>query len=282
MKISLCIGFLNKCNSIEGTYCMKSAKIAAILLALLTVSMLAGCNFDLEGQTEPVDQLILGTAADYAPFEFHTIIGGQDTIVGADIELAKKIADDMGKELVIKDIAFENLLTELNKGSVDLVISDMISSPERLGKADASDVYYRESNQRVVILKKNAETYTDFNSLEGAKLAVQKGSIQHEIAKAHLYDCEIIEVQAADDMLYRLAVGEVDALLLAGGMADSYVQSNTTLTVLAQEFPESEGCRVWVAKEDPQGLLEQINKTVDYVKLNNLYNGWLNKAAELN
>ena len=30
---------------------MKSAKIAAILLALLTVSMLAGCNFDLEGQS---------------------------------------------------------------------------------------------------------------------------------------------------------------------------------------------------------------------------------------
>ena len=108
---------------------MKSAKIAAILLALLTVSMLAGCNFDLEGQTEPVDQLILGTAADYAPFEFHAVIGGKDTIVGADIELAKKIAADMGKELVIKDIAFENLLTELKHRLLWKLESYALSEP---------------------------------------------------------------------------------------------------------------------------------------------------------
>ena len=261
---------------------MKSAKIAAILLALLTVSMLAGCNFDLEGQTEPVDQLILGTAADYAPFEFHAVIGGKDTIVGADIELAKKIAADMGKELVIKDIAFENLLTELNKGNVDLVISDMMVTPARMDEAEASDEYYCESDQKVVMLGKNSETYISFEALAGARLAVQKGSVQVEIAKAHLDECVLTELQSVDKMFYALASGEVDALLVSGDVADSYVASNANLTVLEQSFPESEGCRVWVAKEDPQGLLEQINKTIGYVKINNLYSGWLEEAAELN
>ncbi|MBR4875141.1 MAG: transporter substrate-binding domain-containing protein [Clostridia bacterium] len=261
---------------------MKSAKIAAILLALLTVSMLAGCNFDLEGQTEPVDQLILGTAADYAPFEFHAVIGGQDTIVGADIELAKKIAADMGKELVIKDIAFENLLSELNKGNVDLVISDMMATSARMEEAEASDEYYKESDQKVVMLKKNAETYTSFDALAGAKLAVQKGSVQVEVAKAHLDDCELVEIQAVDEMFYRLASGEVDVLLVSGNVADSHVAANTQLVVLDQAFPETEGGRVWVAKNDPQGLMEQINKTVDFVKINNLYSGWLEEAAALN
>lgn len=260
---------------------MKSARIAVILLAVLTVSLLCGCSLETLGQTNE-NQLILGTAADYAPYEFHTVIGGQDTIVGADIELAKKIAEDMDKELVIKDIAFENLLDELNNGSVDLVISDMVATPERTGKADASNEYHFESNQRVIFMKKNAEKYTDFASLAGAKLAVQKGSIQKEIAVAHLYDCEIIEIQSMDDMLYRLATGEVDALLVAGNTAESYVEANSNIVVLDQAFPESEGARVWVAKDDPKGLMEQINETVDYVKINNLYNGWLDDAAELN
>ncbi len=259
---------------------MKTAKIAAFLLALLTVSVLAGC--DMAAPEETADRLILGTAADYAPFEFHAVIGGQDTIVGSDIELARKIAADMGKELVIKDIAFENLLSELNKGSVDLVISDMVATPTRLGEADASNVYYSESDQRIVMLKKNAETYTNFNDLIGAKLAVQKGSVQLEIAKAHLYDCEIVEIQSADEMFYRLAIGEVDVLLVAGNVAESYVAANSNLVVLEQNFPESEGCRVWVAKDDPKGLLQQINTTIDYVKINNLYSGWLDKAATLN
>ena len=261
---------------------MKSAKIAAILLVLLTVSVLAGCNIDLETPVENVDQLIVGTSADYAPFEFHAIIGGQDIIVGSDIELAKKIAEDMGKELVIKDIAFENLLSELNKGSIDLVISDMMATSARLKDADASGEYYRESDQKIVMLKKNAEVYTSFDALADAKLAVQKGSVQVEIAKAHLDDCTLVEVMTVDEMFYRLASGEVDALLVSGNVADSHVAANTHLVMMDQTFPETEGGRVWVAKGDPQGLLEQVNRTIDYVKINNLYSAWLDKVAELN
>lgn len=260
---------------------MKSARIAVILLAVLTVSLLCGCDMEKLGQTNE-NQLILGTAADYAPYEFHAVIGGKDNIVGADIELAKKIAEGMGKELVIKDIAFENLLDELNKGNVDLVVSNMVTSAERLGKADASNEYYFESNQRVIFMKKNVEKYTDFASLAGAKLAVQKGSIQKEIATAHLYDCEIVEVQTLDDMLYRLATGEVDALLVAGNTAEKYAAENSNIVVMQQEFPESAGSCVWVQKDDPKGLMEQINQTVDYVKINNLFSGWLENAAELN
>ena len=285
MECARYIELVNKQQYIEGTYCMKTAKIWAILLALLTVSMLAGCSIDdmlNESETAQQEQLILGTSADYAPYEFHAVVGGQDTIVGADIELARKIAADMGKELVIEDIAFENLLTELNKGTVDLVISDMIATEERRADAEASNSYYSEYNQRVVILKKNAETYTDFNTLAGAKLAVQKGSVQLEIAKAHLDDCELVELQSAEDMFYRLAIGEVDAVLVAGSVADSYTAANTALVIMEQEFPEREGCSVWVAKDDPKGLMNQINQTVDYVKINNLYNDWLVLAAELN
>ena len=59
---------------------MKTARIyAMLLLAVLTVSMLAGCSAeDIEsiGKNNRENQIILGTSADYAPFEFHMVIGG--------------------------------------------------------------------------------------------------------------------------------------------------------------------------------------------------------------
>ncbi len=51
--------------------------------------------------------VILGVSADYAPLEFHATVDGSDTIVGADISLAKQIAKDMGVKLQIKEMGFD-------------------------------------------------------------------------------------------------------------------------------------------------------------------------------
>ena len=95
-------------------------KLTALFLAGITVATLGACTKE-EGQSgngsrnqEEKDQIVLGTSADYAPFEFHKIVNGEDTIMGCDVALAQKIADDMGKELVIKDMDFNSLLTELD------------------------------------------------------------------------------------------------------------------------------------------------------------------------
>ncbi|CDN45562.1 hypothetical protein BN871_HZ_00010, partial [Paenibacillus sp. P22] len=50
--------------------------------------------------------LVLGTSADYAPYEFHKTVDGKDTIVGFDIEIAKEIAKDLNAKLEIKDMDF--------------------------------------------------------------------------------------------------------------------------------------------------------------------------------
>ncbi|PYY30128.1 transporter substrate-binding domain-containing protein [Paenibacillus illinoisensis] len=48
-----------------------------------------------EGDATEKEVIVLGTSADYAPYEFHKSIDGKDTIVGFDIEIAKAIAADM-------------------------------------------------------------------------------------------------------------------------------------------------------------------------------------------
>ncbi|MBQ3108814.1 MAG: transporter substrate-binding domain-containing protein, partial [Clostridia bacterium] len=80
--------------------------IAIIALVLVACMAFAGCAKPAEAPAERT-QLVVGTSADYPPFEFHILEDGKDKIVGIDMSLAQKIADDMGVELVIKDMSFD-------------------------------------------------------------------------------------------------------------------------------------------------------------------------------
>ena len=52
-------------------------------------------------------KLVVGTSADYPPYEFHTMANGKDEIVGFDIDVAKEVAKDLGVELEVKDMDFD-------------------------------------------------------------------------------------------------------------------------------------------------------------------------------
>ena len=102
-------------------------------------------------------KIVLGTSADYPPFEFHALIDGQDTIVGFDIEIAKYIADELGVELVIQEMDFDKLLGGLDTGMLDMVIAGMNPDPDR--EANFTDIYY-EAQLSVLVDKGNTEIST--------------------------------------------------------------------------------------------------------------------------
>ena len=81
-------------------------------------------------------KLVLGTSADYSPYEFHIYENGVDKIVGFDVALAQAIADELGVELEIHDIPFDSILMELNMGSVDIGIAGFTPTPARLEAID--------------------------------------------------------------------------------------------------------------------------------------------------
>ena len=121
----------------------------AILAALMVIfPVVAGGAKDSKSgsaldKIKASGKIILGTSADYPPYEFHALVDGKDTIVGFDIELAKEIAKDLGVELEIKDMSFDGLLAALVSGNVDMVISGMTPTEERRQNVDFSDIYYQ-------------------------------------------------------------------------------------------------------------------------------------------
>ena len=123
--------FISKNNEKEIIPMKKFFAIA--LCAVMTLCLFSGCSDSHEGK------LIMGTSADYPPFEFHMVTDdGKDVITGIDVSVGKQIAADMGKELEISDISFNNLLTALDKGEIDMIIAAM---EERADTADFSDAY---------------------------------------------------------------------------------------------------------------------------------------------
>ena len=80
-------------------------------------------------QIKQKGELVVGTSADYPPYEFHAEVDGKDTIVGFDMEIAQAIADKLGVELVTSEMAFDSLIPAVQAGTVDIAASITTTEP---------------------------------------------------------------------------------------------------------------------------------------------------------
>ena len=144
-----------------------NVKLISVMLILVMLMSMAACSTQTssgkagrraKASEEPkasgkIDEIkakgkiVLGTAADYPPYEFHKEIDGKDNIVGFDIEIAKAIAADLGVELEIKDMKFDGLLAALVAEDIDFIVAGMVATEERKQSVDFSISYY-EAEQR--------------------------------------------------------------------------------------------------------------------------------------
>ena len=232
-------------------------KWGMLIAALLMVTMvLSACG------EKKSDKLVIGTSADFPPYEFHiTNADGKDEIVGFDIEIAKEIAKDLGKELEIKDMIFDSLLNELESGRVDLVVSGLSPTPERAEQVDLSNIYYK-AEQAIVTTTENSAKYATMESLEGANIGVQKSSIQEEIAQG-IAGANLTSLAKINDIIMQLQSGRVDAAVLEGPVAEAFVKNVEGITITdAKPVTEDEGYVIGVKKGNTE-LLDQVNKTLE-------------------
>ncbi len=100
------------------------------------------------------DQLVVATNAEFAPFEYKI---GND-FAGIDIEIAKHIADELGKELVIVDMDFDSVVTSVGTNGIDLAMAGLTVTEKRKQSVNFSSTYY---NAGQVILTKSSDTTFD-------------------------------------------------------------------------------------------------------------------------
>ena len=205
-------------------------------------------------------KLVLGTAADYPPFEFHVEIDGKDTIVGFDIDIAKKIAESMGVELEIIDMKFEGLLPALTAGKIDLIVSGMTPTDERKESVDFSIVYY-DAKQTMLVKTEDVDVLNTIEAFSGMKLGVQKASIQEELANTLFLESEVKAIDKIPNLILELKTDKVDGLLLAEPVAVQYAKANDDLSVNGVDLGSEGGSAIAVQKNSG-AYLEVINETI--------------------
>ena len=264
-------------------------RIMCILCCAAAVLSCAGKKSRYEA-IQAEKKLVLGTCADYPPYEFHTQKDGQDTIVGFDVEIARAIAEDLGAELIIRDMDFDGLLAALVSGSVDMVLAGMTPTDERRQNVDFTDIYYT-AEQGIIIRKSDAETYgASAASLKDTLIGAQRGTIQVGIAKKEIKgvsdaDAEkphtqIKELPKLPDLIMELKSGKIDAIIVELPVAENYVAVHRDLMLASYTFKDAEGGSAAAVKKGEAELLAAVNKSISALKASGQINSFAAAAIE--
>ena len=220
----------------------------------------------------------IGTECDYAPnnWEEHR---ETDTNIplenekgfyaeGYDIQIAKFVAGELGAKLVVKKIAWQDLIPALQRREIDAIFSGMLDTAERRRAIAFSDVYEVEETEYTIIVNKKgkyaaAKKFTDFN---GAKFTAQKDTNLYNAIDQIPGAIPLAAVDTVQEMLNKLVNGEIDASIINLDTGHSYERMYKDLMVI--RFPKGEGFQfdykgicAGVRKKDKL-LLDEINNAL--------------------
>ncbi|GBG93563.1 amino acid ABC transporter substrate-binding protein [Ligilactobacillus salitolerans] len=242
------------------------------VLCTLTLLVLASCgNKNSEDSVKRIQNkntLVLGTSADDAPFEFPIVQNGKKKIIGYDIMVGQKIADDLGVKLKVENIAFPSLLTELQDKKVDLVLAGMVKTPAREKAVSFSKPYHQAANV-LLVRKEDAHKYNHVSDLNGKSIGAQQSSAQEKIAKTQLPKASLVTESSRGTLTAELKSQKVDGVLLGKDGAEIYTLKYPNQYAIAQvklkTTADISAVSIGVNKDD-KALLKRINKKITELK----------------
>lgn len=217
-------------------------KFTALLIAVLMLfACAAGCSKKNENEFR------VGLECNYAPFNWTQSEQTDSSVVipnggyadGYDVQIAKLIAEGLGKELVIVKTEWDGLTPALTSGKIDAIIAGMSPTAERKETIDFSDSYYK--SDLVIVVKKdgafaNAASLADFS---GAKITGQLNTFHYTV----IDQIDGVEKQTAMEnfpaMIVALESGKIDGYISERPGAVSAVAANESLTYIS--FAEGSG-----------------------------------------
>jgi ABC-type amino acid transport substrate-binding protein len=265
---------------------MKSEKkiwqvILAVVMGILMAAAVTGCSStpdkkpaanapaasadDSLAKIKAKGRLVVGINAEFAPFEFHMMVNGKDTIVGFDLDLARDIAKDMGVELELKELSFDALLTTLQSGQVDVIISGLSATEERRKTVDFSIPYYK-GVQVLLTTKENVAKFNSFSDLKNYKIGLQLSSLQDKLMQTLLPDGKYTKIESMNTLFLSLKSNQIDGIVTTKIVSEMAVAANPELTiadkvVIDDSSLKSPGSAVALRKNS-EALKAQISSTV--------------------
>ncbi|MCY8484493.1 transporter substrate-binding domain-containing protein [Bacillus atrophaeus] len=234
-----------------------------LLVAACITFALSACGSSSSGSADGKKKIIMGTSADYKPFEYKD----GDNIVGFDVDLAKALAKKAGYEIEVQDMDFNSLITALKSKQIDMVLSGMTPTPERKKQVDFSDIYYTAHH---MIVSKKDSGIDSLSDLKGKKVGVQLGSIQEEKGKelSPDYDFKTEDRNRISDLVQEIKSGRFDAAIIEDMVAEGYFNSNEDLQGFTIPDAKAEEAGSAIAFRKDSDLTDKFNKALKEMKDN--------------
>lgn len=207
-----------------------------LFMLVLVLGILAACGAGEEKSTgtetegtEDKKVLVMGTSADYPPFEYVDTANGEE-IIGFDIDVAKAIGEKLGYEIKVENMDFNSLIPAIEAGKFDFVIAGMSATPEREKVVDFTVPYYE--TQQVVLTMKDSGIESE-EDLAGKTVGAQVSSIQLDYANEVAELIEGVKVESRDAVpqaIQELVNGRFAGVFIEDIVAENYVASNDKFT----------------------------------------------------
>lgn len=195
-------------------------RIISVFIVVALIFFLVGCSSvgHSNGQAgeSTVDRvlgrgtLVIGTSIGYLPFE---MIDTNGNYVGYNIDTAKAMADSMGVKLEIKQYEFSQLISALQSGEIDIIISGMTIRGDRALGVSFSNPYFSIRQALMVpVSDTTTKSYGDLDTA-GKKIAVCQGSTGALLAKEIFKNADVVDYDSGPSAALAVYQNLADALI---------------------------------------------------------------------
>ncbi|WP_214775248.1 transporter substrate-binding domain-containing protein [Exiguobacterium sp. s37] len=194
---------------------------------------LAACGDDSTDQADTTrweeiqeeGTLMVGTAGTLYPASFRE--EESDTLTGFDVELMKEVAKRLDLEIEFKEMAFDNMLTSVQNGQIDVAANDISVTEDRKEKFAFSKPY-KYTYGTAIVRKSDLSGIESLEDLKGKKAAGEATTVFMDVAREYGAEEVIYDNATNDQYLRDVSTGRTDVIL-----NDYYLQ-----TLALAFFPE--------------------------------------------
>lgn len=219
---------------------------SCLALALSAFSSMA------HAETAP---LRVGMDLSYPPFE---TIGPDGEPSGISVDLARALAEQMGRPLRIENIPFAGLIPSLKSGKLDLVISSMTATAERAKSVAFSEPYATTGLAALVPKGSPALSLADLDAT-GKRIVVRQGTTGETFARQHIASASLVTLDKENACALEVVQGKADAFIYDQMSVFRTAQKNPSTTKALLAPLQKESWAIALRKEDT-ALCTSVNE----------------------
>lgn len=260
----------------------KLLAVLGFLILILTVGCGGGKNEKEEFKAVLKDELVVGTEAAFAPFEFIDEKTGK--ISGFDVELVQAVAQEIGfKKCTVVNMDFDALIPAVNSGKADVAISAVTINDTRKRVVLFTQPYYKSG--LAFIVRKEITDVKTFEDLKSKTIAVQKETTGEVYARQLEAKGAVIKAFASNDQaLAELKSGKADAVVCDLPVLQYFLKNGGSAVAGLVGNPLTvEDYGILIGKKKPE-MQKAMDKALDNLKRNGtydkLYEKWFGKGGK--